>query len=193
MSQLTNSTYRQVSKLRLVRLRFWTLVYRPFLASCGDRARLGKVEQMTNPHRISLGKSTVIYAGARLDVIGPPVHRELGSLTIGDGTSIEPNVHIGAATDMVIGRNVVLASSVYITDHDHGYNDGEVSALNQPLEVQRVTIEDNVWIGERGVVLKGVTIGHHSIVGANSVVTRSIPPFSIAVGSPARVVRTWCP
>jgi lipopolysaccharide O-acetyltransferase len=148
---------------------------------------------MTNPHRISLGVSTVIYDGARLDVIGPPLHSEFGSLSIGDGTSIEPNVHIAAAADMVIGSNVVLASSVYISDHDHGYQDVERSPLDQPLVVQPVTIEDNVWIGERGVVLKGVTIGHHSIVGANSVVTRSIPPYSIAVGSPARVVRTWKP
>lgn len=191
MSDFKQTLFRLFSRLPLVRMRFWTMVYRPFLGSCGMRARLAKVHQMTNPHQIHLGERVVIYPGARLDAIGPPIQQQFGKITIGSGTSIEPQAHIAAAAEMQIGRNVVIASHVYISDHDHGFGNMESSALDQPLTVKSVTIEDGVWLGEHSIVLKGVTIGHHSIIGANSVVTHSLPPFSIAVGSPARVIRIW--
>ncbi len=193
MSEFKKTIFRLASRLSLVRMRFWTMVYRPFLGSCGNRARLAKVQQMTNPHRIHLADRVVIYPGARLDVIGPPIQQQYGMITIGSGTSIEPQAHIAAAAEMKVGRNVVIASHVYITDHDHGFSNIESSALDQPLTVKNVTIEDGVWLGEHSIVLKGVTIGHHSIIGANSVVTHNLPPFSIAAGSPARVIRSWNP
>ena len=62
---------------------------------------------------------------------------------------------------------------------------------NQKLTVRNVVIEDGVWLGQRVCVLSGVTIGAHSIIGANSVVTKNIPPYCIAVGAPARVIKCW--
>jgi acetyltransferase-like isoleucine patch superfamily enzyme len=59
----------------------------------------------------------------------------------------------------------------------------------QPFTSAPVTIEDRVWIGARAMVLKGVTIGHDSIIGAGSIVTRDVPPLCVAVGQPARVIR----
>lgn len=81
---------------------------------------------------------------------------------------------------------------MFITDHNHGMNptiDGGYSP--QELMIRDVVIGNGCWIGQRCSVLSGVTIGEHSIIGANSVVTKSIPPYSIAVGSPAKIIKIW--
>jgi len=95
---------------------------------------------------------------------------------------------ICAAEEIVIGDNVLCGSNVTIIDADwHGLDPsarrGSVGATS------RVLIEDDVFLGLGTVVLKGVTIGHGSVVGAGSVVTRSIPPLSVAAGNPAKVIR----
>ena len=98
---------------------------------------------------------------------------------------------------MEIGNHVLIASRVFISDINHGnFREGEmfdlsVSPEKQTLFFDPVRIEDNVWIGESVCILPGVTIGKHSVVGALSCVTKSIPPYSIAVGNPARVVKQY--
>ena len=96
-----------------------------------------------------------------------------------------------------IGNDVLFASNVFISDHTHGSYSGDMQSnpLQPPNEREivcgNVEIGDKVWIGENVAVLLGVSIGESSIIGANSVVTKDIPAFSIAVGSPARVIKTW--
>ncbi len=100
--------------------------------------------------------------------------------------------HIGAAESGRIGRGVSIASSVYISDHDHDWCDpGEPAILNERLRTAAVEIGDFVWLGERAIVLKGVTIGAYSVIGAGSIVTRDVPPYTLAVGAPARVIRRY--
>lgn len=139
---------------------------------------------------IRIGSSVRIWHGARIEAFGASLSSE--RICIGDGTIIHPFVHIGAAMNVTIGRGVLMASHIYITDHDHDwYNPADPPVSNRRLIVQPVQIGDYVWLGERVMVLKGVTIGDHSVIGAGSVVTRSIPAYSIAVGSPAKVVRRY--
>lgn len=178
-----NQTYR-------VRVRLWTWFYGPFLGSCGAGARLERVSMLTNPERLFLGSRTAICQGARIEAFTHHRnHPYNGSIYIGDNTSIQPDVHLAAAAKLMIGAHVLMGSRVFITDHDHQFSELDVPVGEQPLAVSPVCIEDFVWLGENVVVLKGVTIGHHAVIGANSVVTRSIPPYAIAVGSPARVLR----
>jgi len=98
---------------------------------------------------------------------------------------------------MKIGSNVLFASNVFISDHTHGNYSGknQSSPFQAPndreITCQDVEIGDRVWIGENVAILMGVSIGESSIIGANSVVTKNIPAFSIAVGSPARVIKAW--
>ncbi len=106
--------------------------------------------------------------------------------------------HIGATNYIEIGRDVLFGSKVYVTDHNHGkYSGDRQSSPDQPpilrllINDQKVVIGDNVWIGDNSVILPGVEIGKGSIIGANSVVTKSIPDYSIAVGIPARLVKKY--
>ncbi len=118
-------------------------------------------------------------------------------LNIGKNVQINDYVHIAAVDSIIIGDNVLVASKVFITDHNHGDYNGknQDSPLSIPSErklfAKPVIIEKNVWIGEFVCILPGVTIGEGSIVGAMSVVNRNIPPYTIAVGSPARVIKKY--
>jgi lipopolysaccharide O-acetyltransferase len=99
---------------------------------------------------------------------------------------------------VIIGNNVLLASKIYISDCSHGCYSGNVNDSNpdtlpvdRPLFSNPIIIEDNVWLGEFVSVLPGVTIGKGTIVGANSVVSKSLPPNVIAVGSPAKPIKKF--
>lgn len=119
-----------------------------------------------------------------------PVQPGLGRVSIGDYTVINPGVRIGSGHSVELGKNVILASNVYITDTDwHGRYDRVFSAGGHAP----IVIEDNVWLSERVIVGKGVRIGENSIVGAGSIVVNDIPKNSIAAGNPARVVRELDP
>jgi acetyltransferase-like isoleucine patch superfamily enzyme len=118
-------------------------------------------------------------------------------IDIGKNVQINDNVHIGAVESIIIGDNVLIASKVFITDHNHGNYSGDKQdspnsiPQERPIHSKSVNIENNVWLGEFVSVLPGVTIGEGTIIGAMSVVNKNIPPFSIAVGSPARVIKKF--
>jgi acetyltransferase-like isoleucine patch superfamily enzyme len=83
----------------------------------------------------------------------------------------------------------LIAGRVYISDHDHQYDHPDFSAREcKKLRADPVVIEDGVWLGEGSVILKGVTVGKRAVVGANAVVTKDVPPFTIVAGVPARVI-----
>ena len=99
---------------------------------------------------------------------------------------------------VVIGDNVLMASKIYISDCSHGFYEGgdndsnpDQIPMDRKYKVGEVIIGDNVWLGEFVLVLPDVIIGKGSIIGANSVVTKNIPAYSIAVGSPARVIKKY--
>ena len=119
-------------------------------------------------------------------------------IIIKDNVAINDSVHIGATNYVEIGNNVLMASKIYISDHNHGIytGDDQSNPLIPPNQRivnndKKVIIEDDVWIGEMVSILPGVTIGKGSIIGAGSVVTRDIPKYSIVVGNPARVIKSY--
>jgi acetyltransferase-like isoleucine patch superfamily enzyme len=119
-----------------------------------------------------------LYSGVRLECRAGAVIR------IETGTYLNRNVEIVAAQMVAIGRDCMIARDVIIMDTDQHPVPG------RDLSVRPVMIEDRVWIGARAIVLKGVTIGHDSIVGAGAIVTKSVPPHSVVVGPAARTIRT---
>jgi acetyltransferase-like isoleucine patch superfamily enzyme len=105
-------------------------------------------------------------------------------IRIGDGTYLNRNTEIVAAGSVTIGRDCKIGRDVLVMDTDqHPLPGGE-------LVIAPVVIEDRVWIGARAIVLKGVRIGHDSVVAAGAIVTRDVPPWSVVAGQPARVLRT---
>jgi acetyltransferase-like isoleucine patch superfamily enzyme len=113
-----------------------------------------------------------------------------GCIKIGDYALISPGVRISASDEIVIGDSVMIASGAYITDADwHGIYD----RAHRSETVTPVRIGNNVWLGDRCAILKGVSIGDNSIVAANAVVTKPIPDNVIVAGNPARIVKELDP
>ena len=143
------------------------------------------------------GVRFVTSKGGKINLSGPIWLHQLstlqadgGRITIGENTSIGPFTIIGAIAEVTIGKNCMIAECVSIRDHDHCYTDPSVPMRVQGWTTRAVNIGDNVWLGGGVIVCPGVTIGHDSVVGAGSVVTRDIEPFALAVGNPAKVIRT---
>jgi acetyltransferase-like isoleucine patch superfamily enzyme len=119
------------------------------------------------------------------------VNNGVGPVHIGHHTRIGiGNVIIGPVT---IGNNVILAQNIVMSGLNHTYTD-----INMPIEAQSVTtatiiVEDDCWIAANAVLTAGVTIGKHSVVAGGAVVTKSVPPFSVVAGNPAKVIKHYNP
>jgi acetyltransferase-like isoleucine patch superfamily enzyme len=121
-------------------------------------------------------------------------------IEFGDDICLSDNVHITCIERIVIRRNVLIGSKVYISDHNHGRYRGErQSDPAEPPAERRlggggpVDIGENVWIGENVVVIGPLNIGEGAILGANSVVTQDVPPRTVVAGVPARVIKRFRP
>jgi galactoside O-acetyltransferase len=176
----------------------------------GERTRLQGVDilRASGPEaRIDVGNDVVMYRSCEVVALGK------GAISIGDMSTLG-SVKMFARSGISVGRYVLFSFGIFIQDYDphpidheerrwdilqmrgldptqHLGSDGRhLRAVPSPSAARPIVIEDDVWIGANVTILKGVTIGRGSIIGANSVVTSDIPPFSIAVGQPARVVRS---
>lgn len=162
------------------------------------------VKWFLNPFKHKKGKHSIIRRRTRMDVFPfndfqlgdysviedfATVNNGVGDVLIGKQTIIGiSNVIIGPVT---IGNDVMLAQNIVVSGLNHGYEDINIPPAKQPVKTSAITISDKVWIGANCVITAGVHIGEHSIIGAGSVVTKSIPPFSVAVGNPARVIKKY--
>ncbi len=97
--------------------------------------------------------------------------------------------HCTISGNVEIGKNTLLGGFISVIDANHNFDRSDLPIRDQGGSNAPVVIGEDVWIGASSVILGGVTIGDHSIIGANSTVTGDIPPWSVAVGSPARVVK----
>jgi acetyltransferase-like isoleucine patch superfamily enzyme len=149
-----------------------------------------------NSRFIKIGTGFTTGFGCRIEVV-PLDTFNRHRIVIGKNVQINDYVHIAAVDFVLIGDNVLIASKVYISDHNHGSYNNELSSSPLTIPIERecvsnpVTIENNVWIGESVCILPGVRIGEGSIIGAMSVVTKNVPPFSIAAGNPARIIKKY--
>jgi acetyltransferase-like isoleucine patch superfamily enzyme len=117
-----------------------------------------------------------------------------GKISIGEGSSISDNCLFNGCTEgITVGKKVMIAPNCVIIAFDHGYRDLEVPMIDQPWEAASIVIEDDVWIAANCTITKGVRLGKGCIVGANSVVTKDVAPFSIVGGVPAKVLGTRKP
>jgi acetyltransferase-like isoleucine patch superfamily enzyme len=146
-----------------------------------------------NEHYIHVGSGTMIGPHCTLSAgmmpgqicITDPV------VSIGDRCLIGKGSAVVGHFSITIGNDVWTGHNVYITDQNHGYEDVARPIGTQSMPEKPVTIGDGSWIGYGSVVLPGASIGDHVVIGANSVVTGEIPSYSVAVGSPAKVIRRY--
>jgi acetyltransferase-like isoleucine patch superfamily enzyme len=132
--------------------------------------------------------------------VGEAVHLEErvllqseGRLEIGPWVYVNRDVMIVALDSIAIGEGTRVAERVSIRDHDHSFNLPGLPIRQQGYTSAPIRIGRECWIGCNAVILKGVTLGDHAVVGAGAVVTRDVPAHSVAVGVPARVVRSLLP
>lgn len=160
------------------------------LQALGPRSVIGRGAVINNPGAVAIGSHVTIAD----DCVLADLRRGHGAtpkIVIGEGCIMLYRFQCNAAQSVTIGRNVLFASNVLVTDSDHAVEPNGVPVTrNRKLVTRPVRIEDNCWIAQNVVVLKGVTIGHDSIVGANSVVTHDVPPCSVLAGNPGRIVKT---
>ena len=141
--------------------------------------------------RIVIGSRVYIGAGAWLHV-AEPGRTAVPAIKIGSGTSIAGSAVISAFDSVTIGENVLIAKNVYIADHGHRFTACDLPILAQGIDaIAAVTIKAGAWLGQNVVICPGVTVGQGAVIGANSVVKSDVPDFSVAVGAPARIVRTF--
>lgn len=181
------SFYRRA--VNAIRRRCFALFFSHTFKRFGKNVAIISPDIIEGERFISLGDNVSINTQAWLLALNQS--DTLPQLDIGAGTTIGRFAHIVALRDVIIGNNVLIADKVYISDNLHGYEDTTTPIKNQPVLFKaRVEIGDNSWIGEN-VSIIGASIGKHCVIGANSVVTRDIPDYSIAVGSPARVIKRY--
>ena len=148
-----------------------------------------------NEEYIAIGSETLIGPNITLSAGMVPGQKCITSpvVSIGNRCLIGKGSGIVGHFSITIGDDVWTGHHVYITDQNHGYEDITRPISQQSQPERPVVIGDGTWLGYGSVVLPGVSIGRHVVVGANSVVTHDLPDYCVAVGSPARVVRTFTP
>lgn len=160
--------------------------------SCGEGLSIKLPFHLRYEQFMQIGDNFKASPGMRMDCIGKYNGiKYQPQLIIGNNVSFNYNCHIGCFNKIVIGNDVMVGSHVLIEDHSHGTTDDICTpvAKRDICSKGPIIIEDNVWIGENVCILENVTIGRCSVIGANAVVTHDIPPYSVAVGAPARVIK----
>ena len=162
------------------------------LKKYGKNSVLDRHSDIREGKKIEIHDNVYIGKYARLECYSNYMGNDYKpSIIIKDNVKIAKNFTCLSAANIVIDEDVLIAGNVLITNENHSIENPKVPYRNQPLIVNDVYIGKNVWIGEKVCILPGVNIGEGSVIGAASVVTRDIPPFSIAVGSPAKVVKQY--
>lgn len=141
-------------------------------------------------HGVHIGRNTRVMYNAELHVFN---FRDLpnAGIWIGENCVIGPYNIIMGHGGTHIGNNVIIAPRVSILPVNHNYDDASQPIREQGLDTQGIVIEDDVWIGAGAILLDGVRVGKGSVVGAGSVITRDVPPYSLVAGSPAKLIKQW--
>lgn len=156
---------------------------------------IGKKSYFLNPmfisgmKYISLADDVGIWDGARVEMIDSWGVQYTPQLIIGNHVNIGQNLHLTCAEKIIIEDNVVCTARVTITDITHDTGNCDISVLEQGIVTAPVLIKEGAFIGVNSVIMPGVTIGKHAVVGANSVVTKDVPDYVTVVGAPARIIR----
>jgi acetyltransferase-like isoleucine patch superfamily enzyme len=155
----------------------------------GPRSHIALPVTLHRADRIAVGARVYFGPGCWLQALADEGDRD-ARVVIGDGCSFAGYDVVSAVKSVVIEPGVLLARNVYISDHVHEFGDAGRPIQEQGVaKVMPVVIEQGAWLGQNVVVCPGVRIGRGAVIGAGSVVNQNVPPRTLAVGAPARVVK----
>lgn len=191
MTSIVAFLFERVRFERLLAIPYgW--VYRMLFRHMGAGTFVSPFIQCVGLECVSLGDRSVISRNTRLLAL-----KAYGSqafdpqINIGKDVSIGFGCTLSCINRIEIGHHVTIGDNVYIADSHHDYRDPELGVLQQPLLPGQVSIGQGAWVGYGAFVAGNVSLGEHSVVGANSVVTRSVPAYTVVAGVPAKPVRRF--
>lgn len=168
---------------------FYLLLYRRHFKHVGRTVRIYSPLRMKGHENIRLGDKVRIAKQTWIEA--QPLTGEDCLLTIKSGACLGHFNHIYCTHSITIEEDVLTADKVYISDNLHSYEDVDVPIIKQPIkQCKPVVIGEGSWLGEHVCVI-GASVGKHCVIGANSVVTKDIPDYCVAVGSPAKVIKKY--
>jgi acetyltransferase-like isoleucine patch superfamily enzyme len=185
-------------------------LYPLLLGACGENVVFGQNVVLRHPHKIHIGSHVVIDDNCLIDAKGQSnrgirigdgvfigrnsiLSCKNGNIDIADAVNIGFNCEVFSASDVSVGRSVLMAAYTYVIVGDHDFSDPSKSVLEQSRRSLGVTIGEGAWTGAGAKILDGVSVGAHAVIGAGAVVREDIPPWAVAVGVPARVVSMRTP
>lgn len=182
------STFMQKVFCRIKVTLFYLLNRRAF-RSLEFSAFIARPLRITGREYMSICKGVTV--NSRSWLFAMKIDDQTPSLVIEEGCAIGDDNHIAAVRKVTLGKNVMTANGVYISDNLHGYQDVTVPIMHQPVVFKsEVSIGDGTWIGEHACII-GAKIGRNCVIGANAVVTTDIPDYSVAAGVPARIIKQY--
>ena len=175
--------YRIKKLLQSVASRCRQVFYRLLGMKISGKVWLERIEWPDRPYCISLGEGASLDLGVTLLATS-----DEACIAIGARVYINRRTMLDAHMELTIGDDTMIGPGCYLTDHDHTFGPG-VAPGATPLVAEPTRIGKRCWLGANVTVLKGVSIGDGTVVGAGSIVTKSLPPGVLALGTPARVIR----
>lgn len=170
------------------------VVENAYLLKSGPNLILDDFAQLNalSENGITFGRNVTIGKAAIITCTGVIANRGVG-IDIGDNSAVGAQSFLGGQGGIRVGNDVIMGPGVRIFSENHNFDDISVPIRLQGENRKGVTIEDDCWIGSGVTILDGVTVGTGSLIAAGSVVTKTIPPFSIACGVPAKVIKSRLP
>jgi len=161
------------------------------LGECGGDLHVKSGTVFYNAQKISLGKG--VRLGNRCDFyVSPRESNKKFPLVIGNHVHMGHRCTLACIDSLIIGNKVMIGNDVYIADHGHEYRNPDMAIIDQPVtEPKQTTIENESWIGASSIIMPGVRIGQHAVVGAGSIVTKDVEPFTVVVGNPAKMIKKY--
>ena len=181
-------------------------LYPLLLGHVGRNVTFGANVVLRHPHKIRIGDNVVVDDACCLDAKGADnrgidigngvfigrgtiLSCKNGDIVIDDHANIGFNCEIFSGSRVRLGKHALVAAYTYLVGGDHTFDRTDAPVLRQERVARGIEVDDNVWLGAHVVVADGVTIGRDAIVGAGAVVRDEVPPFAIAAGVPARIIR----
>ncbi|KPL18914.1 MAG: hypothetical protein AMJ92_05825 [candidate division Zixibacteria bacterium SM23_81] len=182
-------------------------LYPLLLGRVGKGVIFGRNVVLRYPHKIFLGNNVIIDDNCLIDAKGRDNHGVVigdnvfvgrntillctdGDIFIEDNVSIGFNSEVMSANYVKLGKNVLISSYCFLNAATHDFQRTDIAVSQQASIGRKIVLEENVWLAANVTVLDGITVGKDAIVGAGAVVTKDLPPLSIAVGMPAKVIRS---